>query len=173
MKSGDDGGAFGVFYRQHRAPVMRYACALAGNVADGEDLLQEAFLGFLRGLDRFEVGRPALPYLLTSVRNRYRDRKKRFAERGQRLDQVPAGRVSTEPGDPLVEAERHIEIWAALRQLSGEQAEILRLRVFAEVGYAEIATQLGIPPATVRSRYRAACARLKEQLAGKVGHDGP
>ncbi|MGE3163934.1 MAG: RNA polymerase sigma factor [Planctomycetota bacterium] len=164
-----DPAAFAEVYRLHKAAVYRYACALCGRSSEAEDLLQEAFLGLLRNLDRVDERSPLLPYLLRSVRHRHIDRLRSFAERGCPL---PEGAlVDPQPGleEQLTREERIQAVTAAIGELPESQGEIVRLRVYAGLEYEGIADMLALPRDTVRSRYRAAIDRLRERLRRSVG----
>ena len=55
----------------------------------------------------------------------------------------------------------------ALRQLPTEQSEVVVLKVWEELTFAQIADVLGIPPATAASRYRYALVKLSYLLEGE------
>ncbi len=57
---------------------------------------------------------------------------------------------------------------AALSELSSEHREVLLLKEWQELSYAEIARTLGTPPGTVGSRLHHARAALK-QVLGRRG----
>jgi RNA polymerase sigma-70 factor (ECF subfamily) len=58
----------------------------------------------------------------------------------------------------------------AVRGLPDEQREIVELKTSGQLTFREIAEVLNLPPGTVATRYRAALARLKEQLTRRC-HD--
>lgn len=164
-----DPNAFTEVYRLHKAAVYRYACALCGQVSEAEDLLQEAFLGLLRNLDRVEERGPLLPYLLQSVRHRHIDRLRSFNERGRPLPE--RGLVDSRPGteEQAAREEKIQKVAAAIAELPKIQGEVVRLRLYAGLDYDGIAAMLTVPRDTVRSRYRAALDRLRERLRRSVG----
>ncbi len=164
-----DTAAFEQLYGAYKQSVYRYALSLSGSVADADDLLQEAFMGLLRNIDRVDGARPVLPYLLKSVRNRHVDRLRSFAERRQPLPDDP---VSASPGAAAVleKGEQRGQVLAAVGALSEAQAEVVRLRLYGELSYDSIAEQLRVPAATIRNRYRAALERLREIL-GRSARD--
>ena len=57
-----------------------------------------------------------------------------------------------------------IGVEQALRSLPAEQQEVVTLKEWGGLTFAEIASALEIPPGTAASRYRLALARLKETL---------
>ena len=64
------------------------------------------------------------------------------------------------------------EIQAALATLSKAEREVLGLAYWGGLTQSEIATALGIPAGTVKSRTFSALARLREALAYQVATSG-
>jgi RNA polymerase sigma-70 factor (ECF subfamily) len=60
--------------------------------------------------------------------------------------------------------ERGERVRAAMRRLSAEQSKVIELSFFEEKPHPEIASALGIPLGTVKSRIRLAMNRLRELL---------
>jgi RNA polymerase sigma-70 factor, ECF subfamily len=58
LRAGDE-GAFASLVERYSAPLLRVAVAIVGTRAVAEEVVQETWLGFLTGLDRFE-GRASL-----------------------------------------------------------------------------------------------------------------
>jgi RNA polymerase sigma-70 factor (ECF subfamily) len=56
-------------------------------------------------------------------------------------------------------------VWAALRGLPPEQAEVVVLKIWEQMTFAQIAQTLEISPNTAASRYQYAMAKLTERLA--------
>jgi RNA polymerase sigma-70 factor (ECF subfamily) len=61
-------------------------------------------------------------------------------------------------------AELQTEVWRALQKLPPEQAEIIVLKIWEEMTFAEIGNILGKSPNTVASRYQYAVRRLELSL---------
>ena len=83
--------------------------------------------------------------------------------------------MSPRPGPELHTQRRQLQrqIWEALGNLSDPHREILILRDYQDLAYAEIATVLGIPKGTVMSRLHAARRRLREILEDALGSSPP
>jgi RNA polymerase sigma-70 factor (ECF subfamily) len=133
------------------------------SLADAEDVVQDAFVRFWR--HQRALGGEPLPLVLTSIRRAAWDRARRDGRRQAREDAVH------EPADaaplfvsPPEDDERRQTIEAALRRLPPEQREVLVLKIWCELTFAEIGAQLGIPANTAASRYRYALSALREQL---------
>lgn len=151
--------AAGEFYRRCCRPVYFYAFSLTGNRARAEDILQEAFV---RLLQRDPAGIASVRGLLFAIaRNLVRDEGRRAAAAG-----VVYPILESIPSDDSLgpDAERLAELSRALAGLPAEQREVVILRIYADLPFAEIAGTLGIPEATVKSRYRYALNRLEELL---------
>ncbi len=160
--------------RRHGRSAYLLALQLLGNPADAQDVAQEALLRFFAGLRRLDPGRPVQPWLFAIVRNRARDVwRRRKVRRAEPLDAAAEpgtglGRqIVDERADPeadLQRAELRRRVWRALGGLSPAKREILVLRDYHDLTYAEIATVLGIPKGTVMSRLHGARKALRERL---------
>jgi RNA polymerase sigma-70 factor (ECF subfamily) len=142
--------------------LVRFALALTRNQHDAEDAVQTALVRV--------AGRPQLlagvarpwPYLLQIVRNEallIARRQQRVAAAGSLADLVTLCRV-----DELEQEETSRAVWRALRLLPPEQAEVVVLKIWEAMTFAEIAEVLEISPNTAASRYQYAMAKLTDRL---------
>jgi len=158
--------------RQHRRSAYFLALQLLGNPDDALDVTQDALLRFLTNLHRFDIGRPVKPWLYQIVRNRVMDlRRRQRVRRHDSIDVIVEDRPRLELVDHSVDPERDAgqsqlrrRVWKALRQLSDKQREILVLRDYQDLSYAEIAQTLEVPIGTVMSRLHAARKRLRDHV---------
>lgn len=74
------------------------------------------------------------------------------------------GQESEAPGETLVRAEQVERVRQVLTQLPPEQQQVVRLRIYEEHTFAEIAGQLSLPLGTVLTRMRLALAKLHKAL---------
>ncbi len=127
------------------------------DVPRAQDLTQEAFLALVdRGAAVVKIDNVAA-YLFSIARNlasRYLRRR----------------RPAYNPRDPSevdsVGALANAAAREALRQLPPEQAEVVALKVWHELTFAEIGEALGISPNTAASRYRYALDKLRDLWGG-------
>jgi RNA polymerase sigma-70 factor (ECF subfamily) len=70
-----------------------------------------------------------------------------------------------EPHDREIAYEELERVRRTLRELDGELATVLVLRYFCDFDSREIGEMLQLPPATVRSRLRAARKRLADGMS--------
>ncbi|TNF73650.1 MAG: sigma-70 family RNA polymerase sigma factor [Acidobacteria bacterium] len=157
-----------------RRPAYLLALQLLGNPDDALDVAQDSLIRFLTTLGRFDGQRPVLPWLLTIVRNRARDLQRRHrVRRAESLDAVvESPRLTDHRRNPELETyqrELQRKIWQGLGRLDPARREILVLRDFQDLSYAEIAEILDIPVGTVMSRLHRARRELRSVLEDELG----
>lgn len=86
------------------------------------------------------------------------------AAEGQSLDWLAAATVD-EGLAPLVKAERVAHVKAALKTLPPELSQIVHLRIYQQLTFAQIASELDIPLGTALGRMQTALKKLREKLA--------
>ncbi len=155
--------------RRYRKPAYLLGLQLTGNREDALDVAQDALLRFFATLDRFQEGRPVRPYLLRIVRNRAMDLWRR--RRIRRAESLAAGELPRQiaddrpgPEETTRRAELRRRVWRVVSELTPPKREILVLRDYHDLAYAEIARVLDIPIGTVMSRLHAARKALRELL---------
>ena len=172
-----DAAAQAELAERHRQSIFFLALQLMGNREDAMDVAQEALLRFFRTLHRFDCHRPVRPWLYQIVRNRVVDvYRRRRVRRHDSLDATdPEGNAYIELVDHTVDPERdaarselRVRILQALAELSQIQREILVLRDYQDLTYAEIADTLNIPIGTVMSRLHGARKKLRQKLQGEL-----
>ena len=75
-----------------------------------------------------------------------------------------ADQVRTHPTEALVQLETVEEVRAAIASLPPEQRQIVRMRVYDEKRFVDIAEELKIPIGTALGRMRAALKKLRAYL---------
>ncbi|MCP3400291.1 sigma-70 family RNA polymerase sigma factor [Bradyrhizobium sp. CCGB20] len=141
---------------------------MRGGAADeiAEDLAQETLIAVWRKADSYDPGRATVSaWIFTIARNLRIDRFRK--DRRARLHQVYELMLPAEadpPDMPLETVERESRVRAALEGLPEEQVRVVELSFFEGVAHGDIASKLGIPLGTVKSRLRLAMARLRDFL---------
>jgi len=151
---------------------------LCGSRDVAEDLLQETFLRVVRNIDAYEHTGKFESWLFRIAGNLARDRARRGKRRGRTasLDiaddsgDAPAERladVEPNPVERLDHAEARDRLVECLDRLPDAQREILLLRHYSGLSFAEIAKTLGIPLGTALARAHRALGRLRAEYEGE------
>jgi RNA polymerase sigma-70 factor (ECF subfamily) len=128
--------------------------------ADAEDIVQEAFVKFWRR--NHKIDNRGLLY--ATVRSIALDRIRRDSRRTRReAEAVSESEQMVEPQFELVD-ETQFALAAAVQRLPHEQREVLVMKIWNELTFAEIACAMGISQNTAASRYRYALAALKRMF---------
>ena len=141
--------------------LVLFARQFVRSVADAEDIVQEAFVRFWR--KQHSIENRAL--LFATVRSIALDLLRRDARRARReADAIADADHAVEPQfDDLDESKRALA--AAIDRLPAEQREVLVMKIWNELTFADIASVLDISQNTAASRYRYAIAALKKNLS--------
>ena len=144
------------------ALAMRMLC----NREDAADAVQDALHALIRSRSQFRSDRGTpRAWFLKIVRNRCLDLQRRAAKRN-RADE-PAEPMAPPEERPDRQAEKNEQTAAlqdAVNQLSEDQREIILLRDFHGLSYAEIAETIGAAAGTVMSRLHRARAELRSRM---------
>jgi RNA polymerase sigma-70 factor, ECF subfamily len=163
-----DAEAFAQFYDATAGAAYGLALRVVGNRALAEDVTQEAYLGLWRAAGRFNRHRgTAVSFLITIVHRRAVDRV-RATRAAARRDEVYHWREPAVNLDPTMEA-AHVrlgaaKVRAALASLTSEQQQAIALAYFDGFTHREVATALGIPLGTAKTRIRDGLIRLRRLL---------
>ena len=133
----------------HMSALRRYACALVGNMADADDLVQETLKRALTYAHRGKDIRNPRSYLLTMLHHVRVDHAKR-----ERINDRRPLEEHLFPVCRATQSDRIIcgEVIAAIRELPKEQRDVLMLAGLDDLAYRDIADRLNIPIGTVMSR---------------------
>ena len=136
------------------------AIQILGNHADAEDAVHDAIATVLGKPGAYDANKgPLNAWFLRIVRNRSIDllRKRRPTEPA---DDIRSAATGPEQAAENAERDHHLE--RALATLDRKQREIIVLRDYIDLGYAQIAEILDIAPGTVMSRLHRARTALAE-----------
>jgi RNA polymerase sigma-70 factor (ECF subfamily) len=167
-----DRAAFGSFYDRFAPLVFSFAMRLVQERSTAEDLLQEVFLQIWREAEKYSPERGTHEaWIITITRSRAIDKLRSIRRRDKSF--VPmegaAGKEydgSVEIGAAAVDA--RIMVNSALAQLPESQRKVMELAYFDGMSQSEIAERMNEPLGTVKTRMRAALARLREIVGAKA-----
>lgn len=172
MARGED-AALGLLYDRWASLVLATALRVTRDQTDAEEIVVEAFAQAWRSADRFDTARGSVPaWLSTIARSRALDLV-RARGRRTRLEETSAtgvgypstvGDTPSSPDAGLISSERSQAVTAALTELPPPQREAIELAYFGGLSQSEIATRLGEPLGTIKTRVRLGMSRLREAL---------
>jgi RNA polymerase sigma-70 factor (ECF subfamily) len=163
--AGGDRLAMQVLYARHHVRVFRFVLRLVRNEATAEDLISEVFLDVWKQAGRFEGRSAVSTWLLSIARFKALSALRRRPE--ELLDDEQAEAIEDESDDPEIAAQKRDKSEAlqrCLKQLSPEHREVIDLVYYHEKSVEEVATIIGIPEATVKTRMFYARKKMAELL---------
>jgi RNA polymerase sigma-70 factor (ECF subfamily) len=152
--------ALNELYRRYQQPIHGFFRRRIADSSRAEELTQETFLALLRAANRYEPRALFRTYLYAIALKILRAYRRKTIFRAAFL-----GPSDTVP-DPAQQDATEMGLWVrrAVAQLESTDREILLLREFEQLSYAEIADLLHLPINTVRSRLFRARSALRELL---------
>jgi len=145
---------------QHAPKFLLFARQQTRCEADAQDLVQEVVVECWRRQARGNL--PAVGLVFATLRRRAIDWG-RSADRRAGREGAVAREAAVEWFDGGVEAhERNQLIEQAMKELPDIYREVVTLKVWGELTFAEIAETLAIPANTAASRYRYGLAELRQ-----------
>ncbi len=170
----DDPAALEVLHDAFAPALFAFLLSRLRNRADAEDVLQHLFLDLARRPRQLLDARDLEPWLFTKARNLSIDRlraRTREAGRAAALEVGPlpdwmdmAPRAGAATADDAALA-------AAVDRLPEDQREVVVLKAFGGLTFAEVAMRLGVSINTAASRWRYALEKLRAHLAGEARHE--
>lgn len=168
--AGDPAG-FGRAYDRYAPVIYALLLRILRDVEDAKEILQETFLNAWSNARTFDVKRGSeLAWLITMARSRGIDRLRSRTRRGEREEQAGKeifnARPNVDPSgnDPVAFREIRSAVRDALQELPDPQRTALELAYFEGLSQSEIATRLGEPLGTIKTRIQLAMKRLRERL---------
>jgi RNA polymerase sigma-70 factor (ECF subfamily) len=179
LRAGDE-GAFACLVDRHHAAMVRFARGYVRSQAVAEEVAQDAWLGLLRGLDRFE-GRSSLrTWLFRIVANRaisaglqerqhlpaddseLEDDRGRFSQDGWWA--APPVHWADEAVDRMVAPELAARVRELVEELPLAQRQVVTLRDVEGLPGADVCGILGISEGNQRVLLHRARARIRRHL---------
>jgi RNA polymerase sigma-70 factor (ECF subfamily) len=166
---------FEAFMQAYQNMVFTSAVRLLGNETEAEDVSQEVFLRAFAHFDALRHSTTAGGWLKTVTRNlclnhlsRYRARWRFFSE--MKSEESDADFAEELPGEDLRETtldggEQRQLLEQALHRLPAAQRVPLVLYHFEELGYDEIATQLGVSLSKIKTDIHRGRLALRRRLS--------
>ena len=189
LRAGDE-NAFAALIDMYQAPLKRLALTFVRTPSVADDVVQETWMGVIRGLDKFE-GRSSLKtWLFTILANRARTRAVKEARmvpfsslgRTAMSDAVDPSEFSadgewlhgprplaTDPSDRLLASELRSRVGDVIDMLPENQRAVITLRDLVGMSSGEVADLLELSEGNQRVLLHRARSRVRRELGTYVG----
>ncbi len=160
-----DEAALRLLFTRHRLAVFRFLQRMVRNEAVAEELTNEVFLEVWRHAASFEGRSSVATWMLSIARNHALSFMRKRQD--DALDDKQAATLPDPSDDPEIVAQKFDKAGTLRRcidRLSPEHREIIDLAYYHEMSIDEVATIVGIPVATVKTRMFYARKKLAEFL---------
>ncbi len=196
VRRGDEQG-WPKLVERYQGRLLAFARSRVRSATDAEDLVQETFIGLLRGLERFRGESSLETYLFSILRRRIMDSHRGNARRVCLLNDALSGRSSVHEDDSGVESrlpapdptaswyarkeeQRHemhtslAEAVAALVKgykdaLNFRELQIIELLFYAQLKNAQVAEAVGVDAGHVATVKHRSLSRIRKHLMDMPG----
>lgn len=154
---------------EHAAALRLYACQLLADPSDADDVVQNALVSLLTASATTSPDNP-VAWMYRVVRNAAMDYRRSSDRRRRRERRVADARrewFAPASTDGLIESDAAQH---ALSHLDAEDREIVVLRIWGGLPFAEIAAIVRHSASTVHARYESALMRMRTALLEKSCH---
>jgi RNA polymerase sigma-70 factor (ECF subfamily) len=175
--------AFVAMMRRYNQTLFRTARSILKDDAEAEDAVQEAWLSAHRSIGGFRADAKLSTWLVRIVANEAFARLRKRRRHGEvvplRLDADGDDSMETTMGDQpsdrpdgqALRSELRRLLEARIDELPSAFRAVFVLRAVEDMSVEEVAASLGIPAATVRSRFFRARGLLRDALASEIDFD--
>lgn len=149
--------------------LFRFAFFRTGCFADSQDIVQEVFIKLYHENGNLQMVNNIKNYLYRSISNACID----YNRKSRKLKFEPIDKIvlplsmheNNEASHHLIQIEEYNRLEKLLSGLPDEQSETIRMRVFDNLSFVEIAEILEVPVTTIKSRFKYGIEKLKNRIA--------
>ena len=154
-----DAEAIRPLIERYQRPLFAFLHRTLAVPSEVEDVAQETWIRVVRSARRYDPEQPFARWLFAIAWNLVRDRwAKARRYDATELDSLSSSAQSAE--DVVIARDRLRRVHELVRALPEQLAQTIFLRYFEELSEREIATRLGVPVGTVKSRIHYGLAHL-------------
>jgi RNA polymerase sigma-70 factor (ECF subfamily) len=165
--SAGDHEAYEKLYQRYARSVFGLALRRLGDRGRAEDAVQETFASIWRSAGTYKPERgPGAPWVYGVARNAIVDRSRARAE--PPAEAPDEASLDPSPEDRAEQSWTRWRVHRALEALPEREREVLALAYWSDLSQSEVATRLGIPLGTVKTRTRSALQRLATILEDEL-----
>ena len=161
-----DRAAFSELFAFYAPRVKSYIMRLGSDNAQAEEISQDVMVTVWRKASLFDRSQASVStWIFRIARNRRIDVFRRTKKPDLDPEETMLLPSGVEAPDARVDAmETEARVRAAMKDLPGEQLQLLQLSFYEGLSHSEIAAKLDVPLGTVKSRIRLAFSKMKANL---------
>lgn len=162
-----DREAFAALFDYYAPRLKGFLMKRGANAETAEEIVQETLISVWAKAPSFDAGKGSpSTWVFTIARNLRIDRTRREMSRQPPPDYEDIEPLYEPPAgdDAMISKEEGELVQEAIAELPADQLEVIRLAYVEDRSQSEIASHLGVPLGTVKSRMRLAYQRLREKL---------
>jgi RNA polymerase sigma-70 factor, ECF subfamily len=178
-----DERALAVLFDRHSSSLLGFVMRFVPDQSDAESVLLEVFAQAWRDAERYSPDRgPVVSWLVMIARSRALDAARATVRRARvmpmSMDDAPqhsleARDSSSDPTHEVEQRERRERLASALATLPESQRTAIHLTFYEGLSHSDVATQLGEPLGTIKTRIRLGMTKLRAALSGEFGEALP
>lgn len=163
--------AFGELYDRYVRAVYRYVAYRVRDDDEAEDVTADVFIKAMVGLPRYKPRQAFLAWLYRIARNTVIDRTRLAYRRTETAlseplaAALPARDTDFDPEARALATDRGELLRTALARLSGDQQDVLVLRLIAGLSAEEVGVVMRKPASTVRGIHKRGLRSLRRYLS--------
>lgn len=165
--------AFGLLVRRWERPIYGLSFRMLGRDEDARDVCQETFLAAFRNLSKFRGDAKFSSWLYRIALNACHSKLRKHGpvseysldtegEDGRKFELPDL--YAEDTAERLHRDERALLVRKALQALPGEMRQVIIMKEYHEMTFAEIADVLQIPVSTVKSRLYTGLQQMRARL---------
>ena len=151
--------------------LIHFAFHRLGNRHDAEDVVQDVYVEAYRDRVKRKHVTAVRPYLYRMVGNRCIDHLRSRLRKGAEPIVEDSPSTECDAFSSLVQREQWEEMNRLLDSIPVKEAEVIRLRAYSELTFAEIAEATGSSEPIVKSRFRYGLEKLRRKVYPKEACD--
>ncbi len=168
-----DAEAFGYLYDIYADRIYRHIYYRTNNVDDSRDMTQEVFTRAWRKLPAYKrTGTPFLGWLFTISHNRVIDYYRTRKDQVYLDNETSRGGQEKNPEELAESGFTRDEVRRAIRQLSGEQQQVILMSFIEGLEYSEIALALHKSEGNIRVILHRGLKKMREILGREERQSG-
>lgn len=161
-----DSAAFGYLFMRYRTALHQFCLDRNGNdTENADDLLQDTFIKVFLNLPKYDSRFSFSQWVYTITLNTFRDqcRKRKHYVSEQEYPLIPDDALT--PEETVISRQQYDRLKSCMSRLDPKYRDIIELRFFNELSYAEISEKLGKPIGTVKTQIHRAKELLNQIIS--------